>query len=240
MAVSYVLDRSTSGSATTPYTTSAFTPTGTDRCLVAVVAAHSRNTADTGITGINFNTSEAFTQIGEGAYSGTGSDDIYVEMWYLVNPTSTSATCQFTFQNNNSTSAGTVCGVLAFNGVDQTTPIVPSSWATNSGESTAATVTSGTVTVTGGYALSVLSYADDSTMTESGTGSERFQVAAVTASMGGACASGPNSVGGGLWTSSYTLGVSDSWIMGVSLLQPPGAGPTGPFPYYRRLHERNR
>lgn len=112
-------------------TASTTVSSGSDRLLVCRV---SFETAANAVSGIVFNTSETFTKLDHSAASSFSR----VEIWYLVNPTVTTA-------NVVATSAGSIHWAIAvevFTGADQTTPLeTAAKGSADSGTSTSRTAT---------------------------------------------------------------------------------------------------
>jgi hypothetical protein len=110
MAVAYE-SAAADGSAFSETATVSITPSGSDRILIASVGWGTDSTGKT-VSSVVFNGSENFTRIG-GIDSSTGTD-IAVDLWYLLNPTATTANVVATI--SAAPSAGTVLGVMAFSG----------------------------------------------------------------------------------------------------------------------------
>ena len=122
-----VVTGATSASATASSNSVSHTPAGINRLLIACVVVPSPSTS---VTGVTFNTSESFTKFGD----IDGSDDIHVEVWYLKDPTATTANVVASLSEVKQS----ILGVISFRGVDQTTPIDGTN--TNSGSSSTTTV----------------------------------------------------------------------------------------------------
>lgn len=106
---------------------------GSDRALV--VCSQTRHSATPGksITGVTFNTTEAFTYVRADARAGANSAGFTTELWYLVAPTVTTANVVVTYSAANADAIGVSSTLLT--GVSQTSPI--DSHAGSSGASTA-------------------------------------------------------------------------------------------------------
>lgn len=105
-----------SGSASSTATSPAITPTGPNRFLICTIAEYGQSGNASSVV---FNGSENFTLLSGSTgnfYDGGGR----TQTWFLINPTSTSATVVVTFPGSTAQHAMTVC---AFSGVNQTTPL---------------------------------------------------------------------------------------------------------------------
>lgn len=132
-----------------------------------VVSGINEGTPCTHISGVVFNTSEAFTRI---AGDGQDTDSICLEVWRLKNPTVMTASVVITFAGSEPGSAG----VFSLYNVNQTTPERAS---TNS-NGTAATSASGTVTtVSGDLVIGSLLFRS-TTCTPAGTETLKFNIQA--------------------------------------------------------------
>lgn len=103
---------------TNTITKSVVVPSGTDRIMVVCIQTKDVS-ADTPSSGVTFNTSEAMTHIHRDIRAATF---LSADLWYLVNPTVTTANVVVTFPNGNNTHEMAFSAVL-LTGVDQTTPI---------------------------------------------------------------------------------------------------------------------
>lgn len=106
----------TSPSDLTSHTTGAIAPSGENRGLVICIGAEQSSTDKT-ITDVTFNSSESFTLVSS-SRSAAPTANNHVSVWYLPNPTATSATVTYTIANAVESTAT----VLAFSGVQQTAP----------------------------------------------------------------------------------------------------------------------
>lgn len=101
-------------------TTAAIIPTGVNRLLLVGVSIDVNNHTTETVTSVNFGPS-GLTLLG--SHNDTANDH-RVEVWYLLNPASINNTVQVNFSSpGNGATVGAVVGVVAFNGVDQTTPL---------------------------------------------------------------------------------------------------------------------
>lgn len=102
-------------------TTSVTIPSCTNCILVAcAVSVHSNSNANV-VTGVTFN-GTAFTQGAVSAFNSTTPRRMTTQIWYLVNPTVTTANAITTWTNSDNDRFA-VSSFLLFDGVDQTTPI---------------------------------------------------------------------------------------------------------------------
>lgn len=131
---------------------------GDNRVAIAHVCVRD-NSACHDISGVTFNTSESFTQIGTQVDQGT----VYVSSWYLVNPTVTTANVVASCDAGSDVAA---IHISVWNGVHQTTPVGTKATATGT-VSNPATVTAsssaGDIIVDGACI-----WQEDTTMTISG------------------------------------------------------------------------
>lgn len=138
----------------------------TNRALY-VLSGIDEGTPCTHISGIVFNTSEAFTRI---VGNGQDTDAVCLEIWRLTNPTVTTASVVIAFAGSEPGSAG----VYSLYNVNQTTP----ERASTSSNGTAATTASGTVTtVSGDLVIGGLIFRS-TTCTAAGTETLQFNVQA--------------------------------------------------------------
>jgi hypothetical protein len=100
--------------------TSVVVPDSTERAIYCFIAGTTKSDGDVKyVSGINWNTSEAFSKVGtgEGQYNSQTAS-----VWRLIAPTNnTTATLTITFDDNNSNWDGGSATVLVLSGVDQTT-----------------------------------------------------------------------------------------------------------------------
>ena len=95
--------------------------------LIVTVSIFDLGADDRPVTSVNFNTSEAFTQFA----SWDDADEMRVEIWYLANPTYTTANIVVLTDQGGSV-AGLTCAALDCSGVNLTTPEDTSTTATGS------------------------------------------------------------------------------------------------------------
>jgi len=111
------IQQAVSSSGGTSGTISSFVvPSGTNKCILVGVAIR----GDQYVTGITFNTSENFVKVDSDKYS-TGTGSLTIELWKLVNPTSTTANIVVTYNANLTFTSG--IGAVSLTDVDQTTTI---------------------------------------------------------------------------------------------------------------------
>lgn len=129
-----------SGSSVTELTTGAYTPGGSDRLLIGVMATGDVSAATH--TGMDHPAAGgALTAVGSAVALGTHGRS---SVWRLISPAASSATTKGVWGSSQGESA---IGGIAYSGVDQTTPIKLSSIVTNTGTVTATTAFTATVNV---------------------------------------------------------------------------------------------
>lgn len=126
---------------------------GSNLCAVVYVVWNDVNEGIT-ITGVKYN-GVSMTSMGARVRIGT-TNLHYIQGWYLAGPATGSNTLEVTFSSANATDQGAV--LLAYTGVDQTTPLRGGSY----------TSFSGLTDANGTKALVVSSAVDDRTVTASG------------------------------------------------------------------------
>jgi hypothetical protein len=119
-------------------TTTVTVPSGTDRVMLACAATE----GNTGVpvTGVTFNTTETFTKIRHDQRNAGGGVEIITNLWYLVNPTVTTADAVTTFSTAQNDRAIGISYAI-FNGVSQSSPIDAQAGGTGSSGTLSAVLT---------------------------------------------------------------------------------------------------
>jgi len=136
MAITFVTGNASSLDSTGTISSHVVT-SGTDRVLI-LFSAEGGDTTPQSITGVTWNTSENFTKLGRAAVSAGIDNDYCAEIWYLVNPTATTANCVITLDG---ASGAREYYLLEANGVNQTTPFRDFTTAFQNTEDTTITAT---------------------------------------------------------------------------------------------------
>ena len=150
---------STGASATGTTVTIAHTVSGTNTYIL--VGCGFNTGGATTISSVTWNTSENLTQIGTRPRTGT----IATDLWGLVAPTATTANIVVT---KSASGVDSVCKVVSFNGVDQSTPIGTS----NQGTGTAAAPSIAVTSSAGELVVDVLGWRTNATPTATPDGSQ--------------------------------------------------------------------
>ena len=184
-------------------------PTSTNRAIYVLVGTSQKlPNASKYVTGVNWNTSESFTKIGE-AQNGK----VTVAVWRLLAPTEGTFSIDVTYVDNNATWNGSSIGVQVLSNVNQTTP--EDSWeAPSTGASTtpAHTVTSSS----GDYVVDIVSsLSATGTLTESGAGTLIWTDNTNTAGFGSADLQTTGNA-----AMAWTISVTTDWIHGGVSVNP--------------------
>ncbi len=137
-----------------------FTVSGSNTLLIVGVSIR-QTTTNQSVSSVRYGTAGNFTRVGTFTNA-----PIQVELWQLVAPPAGTANIVVTL----SATARFVAGAQLFTGVDQTTPLGP--YATNSGTSTAASVT--VPAATGEYVIDILGNQNTATATAINGGTRRW------------------------------------------------------------------
>ncbi len=203
---------STEVNSTTTQTTSITVASGTDRVLVACMALGSTISGNN-VTDLTFNGTEVFNQGNSvGELYDTGASFYYVvQMFYLINPTVTTANAVATYGNSNSNLFQRIT-YIQYTGVDQTTPFE----ANNINKGNSATVSVIVTTATANAWLQDCAFGEDGLTVGAGQTARRS-----TAVNGGWM--GVSTVDGkatpGAETMDWTL-ASDHWVSAAVSLKP--------------------
>ena len=202
-------------------TISSFAVSGTDPVLVVKVAL--RDTTDT-VTGVTFNTSEIFEEVGNDR-----NGDAHSGMWVLKNPTATTADVVISLSG----SSRHVSACSLYTGVDDNTPIRAAATATGNGTDAAPTVD--VVSISGEMVIDSLSQVSAGPDTATGDHTERHDTAATGGGTDTRGASQELAGTGGTDTMGWTMGDSDNWAIVGAVLQEPFTVAGSPTPHYHRM-----
>ena len=212
MAIAFNSATSTNGNASS--FTFSHTPAGADRILLVYVAY--KNSADVDST-VTFNTTESLTRLSQGSYGATQ----FGSLWYLLNPTATTANVVVTL----TTAERAAIGAVSYTGVEA---IETGNFSTTSGQDTnplnsITTVNADSLAV---HALSVrdrtTTFTDDVNWTLRYTDNSTGNPANSTAYSRGYDRSTPTT---GLYTSSTTISAVEAWVSILAELRAaPAAG----------------
>lgn len=161
---------------------------------------------------VNFSPANRFTWV-------YGTNNIRVEIWYLVNPTVGIANIQVTLSGPTRA----VVGAVSFYGVDQTNPIINN--ASNSGNSPSPSVTINTI-VNNAWVLDVLASRENVNLTFLPPGVQAYNLG-TSAGANGVQAGGsyygpvltPSAV-----TMNWSLSSTQNWLIGAIVLKPSPQG----------------
>lgn len=153
--------------ATSQTIASVVVPTSSDRGMYVLLAAHTKGAGDGFFaTAVTFNGSESFTLL---SATQVQNGKATVAVWYLADPTETTASVVVTWNNNSANWDGGSCGVQVVSGEDGHRTAEASS--TGNGTSATHTITS----TSGDYAVDIISSIDGISVTENGDGVQIWQ-----------------------------------------------------------------
>jgi len=199
MAVAFNSATSTNGNASS--FTFSHTPAGADRILLVYIAYKDSSDVESTVV---FNTTESLTRLSQGSYGATQ----FGSLWYLLNPTATTANVVVTL----TTAERAAIGAVSYTGVEA---IETGNFSTTSGQDTnplnsITTVNADSLAV---HALSVrdrsTGFTDDVNWTLRYTDNSTGNPANRTAFSRGYDRSTPTT---GLYTSSTTISATEAWV----------------------------
>src|SRR5438445_1905879 len=126
-------------------------------------------------------------------------------IWYLVNPTSGTASVVVT----STASKGAVIGVISFTGVDQTTPVPTTAKNDNAGGTTSPATVSITNANANAWVMDVAGSSNGGGLTNGASTTQQWSIAG-SANSGASSRKGPLSAST-VTSFSWTLGTADSW-----------------------------
>lgn len=153
------LDSTTSATQGTQGTTGTFTGIviGNNANRFLLVAVGQRDANINNVTGCTFNTTETMTKVT--SIDGTGAANVNESMWYLLNPSVTTASAVCTSSNSSSW----VFGSISLSGVNQSTPFRDqggNNWVRAGGASATGTGDQTLSTVAGDFCISAVHAGD--------------------------------------------------------------------------------
>ncbi len=190
-------------------TISSFTVSGADPVLIVKVSSKGSGITHDGVT---WNGTEDFT-----LEATDINGDARTSIWSLASPTATTADVVVTLSG----SARHVSAVSLYEGVDQTTPVRPSTPASNNGTDAAPTVD--ITGMLGDMIVDSLSQVSAGPDTATGDHTERHDTEAVGGGTDTRGASQDIRSDGTTTTMGWTMGDSDNWALCAMALQPPAA-----------------
>lgn len=180
---------------------------------VLIVGISIRNSGGQTVTsvsygGVNFPLTNRFTW-------WYGTNNIRVEIWYLVNPAVGTGNIQVTL----SSATRAVVGAVSFYGVDQINPIVNNT--SNSGNSISPSVTINTI-VNNAWVLDVLACRENVNLTFLPPGAQAYNLGTSAGANGvqaGGSYYGPVSIPSSV-TMNWSLSTTQNWLIGAIVLRP--------------------